>query len=393
MTQDPIKKIANNFDIVIIGGGVAGCATAIALKNSHPSLHIAIVERRHAGDIATAEKIGESLPAQAIVPLQRLGLWQKFQRCQRMSNFGTAAAWGEQTIYTNESLFSPYGGGWQIDRSEFDLMLIDAAQSCGVDFYFEQVVKQVIRNEAHWRLVLKNEVTPIHCRFVVDASGSNARFANLLGVKRQVNDKLIGIYRFYQSENNNCRPRNNGSLVESHQFGWWYSANLPNTKLVVGLMTDADIGKQQQFFRKDRWQLILKASVNTYTRLQHSSIASDLKVVAAHSQCLEKCGGAGWLAVGDAAFCFDPLSSLGIFKALRMSIYAGYAIQDYFSNKDPTLAKYRKVTEAEYAAYLSTRNIYYNQEQRFFDDVFWRRRRSQHRQSAAPGLRQFESCN
>jgi flavin-dependent dehydrogenase len=53
--------------------------------------------------------------------------------------------------------------------------------------------------------------------------------------------------------------------------------------------------------------------------------------------------GDSWLAVGDAASTFDPLSSQGIVKVLRSGVCASYAIADPLTGGiDPGLAGYRR---------------------------------------------------
>src|SRR2546421_1412221 len=97
-------------------------------------------------------------------------------------------------------------------------------------------------------------------------------------------------------------------------------------------------------------------------------------VHAAHSHRLERMTGDGWLAVGDAAMTFDPLSAQGILKGLRSGIMASYAIGDYFKGSPAGLEKYEAVLAREFEEYLSTRANFYRQERRWERSRFWRRR-------------------
>jgi len=91
--------------------------------------------------------------------------------------------------------------------------------------------------------------------------------------------------------------------------------------------------------------------------------------------------GPAWLAVADAASCFDPLSSLGLFKALRQALITSYACKDYLAQDvtsgeetHPALLKYQYLINAEFQHYLSQRNKYYQLEKRFPQSSFWQRR-------------------
>jgi flavin-dependent dehydrogenase len=84
--------------------------------------------------------------------------------------------------------------------------------------------------------------------------------------------------------------------------------------------------------------------------------------------------GESWLAVGDAAMTFDPLSSAGIFKGLRSGILASYAIADYFKNLPSGLDKFEAILAKEFEGYVNTRAEFYRQEKRWEDSGFWQRR-------------------
>lgn len=105
----------------------------------------------------------------------------------------------------------------------------------------------------------------------------------------------------------------------------------------------------------------------------------------AGSQRLREFCGDAWMAVGDAAQAYDPLSSQGIDKALRTASHAGHMIHYALTGCDeaPTALDDRNVYVRQYAeqqgqlwqAYLSRRDHYYGIQARWSDRPFWRRRR------------------
>ena len=86
------------------------------------------------------------------------------------------------------------------------------------------------------------------------------------------------------------------------------------------------------------------------------------KVNAAQSQHLDEPCSRGWIDTGDTASTYDPLSSLGIFKALRTRIHASFAVMDYLKGDDRGLMKYETLVKADFSAYLHQRTEYYRQE-------------------------------
>src|SRR5204863_2365260 len=85
---------------------------------------------------------------------------------------------------------------------------------------------------------------------------------------------------------------------------------------------------------------------------KHLSVTSHIKQIAtppdtaevsawpAESAALDQAHGTGWLAVGDAACSFDPLSSLGIRHALESGTWAASAVDEALHGKLNSLHLY-----------------------------------------------------
>lgn len=93
----------------------------------------------------------------------------------------------------------------------------------------------------------------------------------------------------------------------------------------------------------------------------------------AHSGRLEYFGGEGWLAIGDAAMSFDPLSGLGMVKAMQSGIDAAGAL---VSRADRTASSYHRNNETLWTQFLKVRTQYYIMEKRWPRELFWARRAS-----------------
>ena len=89
-------------------------------------------------------------------------------------------------------------------------------------------------------------------------------------------------------------------------------------------------------------------------------------VVAAGTAHLEPPCGDGWLAAGDAAASFDPLSSQGILTAVLMGQEAARCVDDPHAYS----ARYQAIV----AHYEAERQATYRLEQRWPTAPFWTRR-------------------
>src|SRR5690606_1717028 len=84
--------------------------------------------------------------------------------------------------------------------------------------------------------------------------------------------------------------------------------------------------------------------------------------------------GAYWLAVGDAAMAFDPLSSHGMTSALWGGWHAGRLIRDALAGHTESLAHYQRALERGRRQFLMDRTRIYGLEQRYPASRFWARR-------------------
>lgn len=355
-------------DVTIVGGGPGGSATAISLLAHAPTLSVTLVEASH----YEAARIGESLPPLARSILEPLELWDAFSALGARESFGTTAVWGEATSVDNEFIFMPASTGWQLDRTSFDAMLANEAKKRGAALMLGTSLRGAQRVDGGWRLSLSNACS-ISTRFVVDATGGSASLARRAGARFVELDRLVGISRFFE-----CRSGDSRLMVETFADGWWYTAGLPNGKRVVCCVTDADLAQQLRLSETSVWHQHL-ASASTIAKLVNvNKPCGVVKVRSTNSRLLNPVTGDGWLAVGDAASRFDPLSSQGIVKALRSGIFASYAIGDWLLCGDNSgLRRYQRYVTEEFKSYTQTRIKYYRQEQRWPESEFWRRRHAE----------------
>lgn len=340
------------MDVAIVGAGPAGSSCALTLRAHAPSLSVTLFEASR----FDTPRLGETLPPAARTLLGQLGVFEAFLAAGHREVYGTAAAWGDARPYDNDFVFFARGPGWHLDRSAFDRMLAEEAERRGV--------KVVTGAPVH-------DVFKLGARFVVDATGNASVATRAFGARFVTLDHLVSFVRFYESAGGGD-PR---TVVEAFADGWWYSAALPNGGRVIACMTDADIARRMALSDDDAWQAALDAMPLVGAIARHASGAGRIVARSTESRRLEPPCGDGWLAAGDAASRFDPLSSHGITKALRSGIFAAYAVGDLLTDHtDRGLRGYERFIRAEFEAYRVSRAAHYADEQRWPEHEFWNRR-------------------
>ncbi|MDB5295487.1 MAG: Dehydrogenase flavoprotein LodB [Phycisphaerales bacterium] len=97
-------------------------------------------------------------------------------------------------------------------------------------------------------------------------------------------------------------------------------------------------------------------------------------ILAAGSSYLTSFYGDGWVAAGDAAASFDPLSSQGLVTAMATGRAAATAILNHEAGDGDAMAWYAAALEGEIRRYMRQRTAYYGMECRWPDAPFWQRR-------------------
>lgn len=336
------------YDVTILGGGPAGCATALALKRRDPALRVALFEQ---GDYS-GRRVGETLPPPTQRLLTDLGVWDAFLRTDPVASSGSRAVWGSSASYDHEFVYSPFGRGWHVDRRRFDAMLASEAERAGV---------HVVRGRRDQRAEREGH------SFVVDATGRRSLVARARGARHVVLDQLVALVVFLRADVSDTY-----TVIEACEQGWWYSALLPEGEIAAIFMTDASLLRRTGWRTIEQWEALLSHAPYTADRLAGAAPLAPPAVHAARSQRLDRFAGDGWLAVGDAASTFDPLSSQGISKALRAGITASLAICQHLSGHASALTAYAARMHKEYEHYLGRRTEYYTLEQRWPQAPFWR---------------------
>lgn len=359
-------------DVAVVGAGPAGAVAAAALARA--GVRVVLVDRAPGATV----NFGECLPPGVRPLLERAGVWSEFSRAGHLPSLGIRSAWGSPDLVDRDFLFSPYGAGWHVDRARFDRLLVDAAIASGATVLAGHTLRTVERGPARrWRLTLSagTGTTAIHAALVVDASGRGAAFARRAGARRRRVDRLLGVGVHFALPAG--VPAMEGVLlVEAVSDGWWYSAPLPDGKLVAVHMTDAVALAPCDLASPGGWRAALDATAHTRRRIErHGGRARGLvTTISADSSRLERAAGEGWLAAGDAAAAFDPLSSQGLMAAIAGGLEAARAACGWLAGDATGLDAYAEGIARAYAAYLVNRGTYYALEGRWPDSPFWRRR-------------------
>ncbi|MDG1315618.1 MAG: FAD-dependent monooxygenase [Flavobacteriaceae bacterium] len=320
-----MNKTTINTDVIIVGSGISGLILSNRLKEKKVD-HV-VLDRVA---IRKTLEIPETLPPSTLVLLESLNLLELFKKSSSKT-FGYDSIWNSDTI-TTDNFFNhnPYKYGLKLNKKELlnDLkeLVIDNIVPFNnlieINQSDENVTVQVESN---------NAVQTINGRAIVDATGRNRAVLKCIGVADESFDDQIAlscqllyfkhpklIHRVY---------------VESFENGWGIVSYLNEQTNGMTLYTKKGSPILSQLKDYKNWKELL-----SNTKLLKDFLSDDLdrKIVGgkANSSRALQITGSNWLAIGDAAIAFDPLSSHGVSNAIYCANTASNAIESYVTKDE-----------------------------------------------------------
>lgn len=344
----PADRPAAGYDAVIIGGGLAGAASALLLKRRRPGARILILERttvfnRKVGE-ATVEVSGfflnEVLDLQGHLAAHHLpkhGLRYWFtdgpkRRLAEMSEVG-----GREL---------PVFPAFQLNRARLDEHLIGKACEAGVEVLRDARAGTVDRDwpESLVTFTKGGRTFRVTTRWVIDASGRESFLATRMGQRRFFAEMTTAAIwaRFenavdmdaegtglLSSDTPAIEPKRRLATNHFCGYGWWcWVIPLGGGETSVGLVYDKrlfdpglkDGGPRAAFKR------FLDVQPGLCELLDGATMVEDdfnLRRQLAYTS--EAYAGRGWALVADAASFLDPFYSPGLDHA-SMSVHASVAL-------------------------------------------------------------------
>jgi len=332
---------ADEYDVLIMGGGVAGLTLAMQLKKARPRLRVIVVERQSHPVPEAAHKVGESTVEIAAHYLRDiLGLGGHLES-EQLTKFGLRMFFsdGDNTdlarrVEVGSSVFPPLRT-YQLDRGRLENALGAAVERLDVTLLTDARVTAVELDEigaALHRATVEQagERREVTAHWVVDASGRHRVLQGKLGLAKPVGHKAnacwfrvghpIDIKDWTDDPAWHARvPVGDRALSTNHLMGpgyWVWMIRLASGSISIGVVTDPDrhsFSEMNTFDRALTWLRRHEPQCAQAIEQQRHKV-QDFRVMKDYSYgCKQVYSGSGrWCLTGEAGVFLDPLYSPGL---------------------------------------------------------------------------------
>lgn len=363
---------ANAFDAIVVGGGPAGSTSAAVLAEH--GRRVLVLEK----DRFPRYHVGESLMPFCYFPLERLGVVDELNQrgfTQKLSvQFVTQDGGKSQPFYFFQHFDHPSSYTWQVNRDEFDLMLLENAESKGAQVEQETKVVRFLKGE-------KDEVVGVeaehaatgqrvcyHAPVTIDATGRDS-LAISKNKWRERDPELnkVSVWTYYKGAKRD-EGLDAGSTTVAYLpgKGWFWYIPLKDDIVSVGIVAERDYLFGETRDPATIFAKCIQENAWIKDHLSQGEQFGQYWVTGEYSYRSRYCAADGMVLVGDAFAFLDPVFSSGVFFALKSGEMAGDAVHAALDAGDTSASQFEAYGQQMCEGVELMRKIVYA----FYDESF-----------------------
>lgn len=191
-----------HYDVIILGGGLAGLTLSIQLKRKKPDISILILERRKNDAPKAAHKVGESTVELASYYYREVIGEKEYLEKHELPKYGLRFFFPSHTKAVIESRVELGPRKWlytpshQLDRGTFENHLAIRTKEYGSEFLLDAFVKDVEfgKEQSTVTYTHKGEEVKATCRWVADATSRHSFLKRKLGFAKPMEHHVNAVW-------------------------------------------------------------------------------------------------------------------------------------------------------------------------------------------------------
>ena len=341
--KSPIRTA--EYDAIIIGGGPAG-STAGALL-AEKGRRVLILEKEK----FPRYHIGESMMPFCWFTLNRLGLVGEMDRIAYTKKYSvqfvTSDGRQSQPFYFFQHYDHPSSTTWQVERADFDLMLLNNARAKGAEVREQTTVKRVLKDDGGRvagveAVGLDGESRQFFAPMTIDCSGREQVATAREGWRvKDLQLNKLALWTYYRGAKRDPGiDEGNTTVAYVEGRGWFWYIPLKGDVVSVGIVAEKDYLFSES---KDPAEIMGREIGRNAWIKDHLSTGEQFGeywVTSEFSYRSKYCAADGLLLAGDAFAFLDPVFSSGVFLALKSGEMAADAVDAALTAGDTSGARF-----------------------------------------------------
>lgn len=309
------------YDVFIIGAGPAGSVAASFLHKQN--LKVLVVDKEKFPRFV----IGESLLPICTGILEEAGLLNAVKAHGFQYKNGAAFSWGERYKYFDfcDKSSTGWGTTYQVQRGDFDKLLIDEVAKMGVEVRFEVAVEAVKFGEICEISLSTGE--KIQAKFVLDASGYGRVLPRLLNLESPSNLSPKRAYFTHIEDNiSEVLYDRQKILITTHpqmRGVWYWLIPFSNGRCSLGVVGEPKFIENNAQSELDNLKKLVFEAPMLKRLLNNAKFDMPGRTLFGYSKDVKQLYGDKFLLLGNAGEFLDPVFSSGVSIALYSSRLAG----------------------------------------------------------------------
>ncbi len=359
------------YDAIVIGGGPAG-ATA-AREMAKRDLRVVLLER----STFPRFHIGESFLPANFAMIKQLGLGEALARLPHVPKAGATFTLGHGRqepvdFWFKDCLGDVESMAFNIERSQFDAMLLDAARDAGAEVRVGVKV-QKIANLDDGDVHLETSDGPVGGRYLVDASGSATIVGRHLRTRRVLVDlKMVAYFGHFTGVARRDGIKGGFPTVVMCEDGWFWLIPIDAERTSVGLVAKESLARRVGVPARGmlRWAIercpvVAMLCADAQPHAIEGGEANHNMVEADFSYQCRPYAGPGYFLCGDAATFVDPVFSTGVCLGMVAGDQTAKAIASIVHDgRQPVTARreFLRYIEGSSSAFFRLVRLFYRHE-------------------------------
>ena len=354
------------YDVAIIGGGPAGSTAATLLARK--GRRVVVFEREKFPRF----HIGESLLPHSLATFDRMGI-RGVMDARYLHKYGgeIATACGTRALafFFEKGFRSRHKNAYQVERADFDKLLLDWARTQGAEVHEETAVESFACDDEGVTLVAGGR--EVRARYLLDCSGRNAVVGQKFNLRqRYAHLEKFSVFAHYEGvERPEGREGTLTRLVRARRH-WFWLIPLDEKRTSIGLVMESADFKKMKLSPEEALAWAIEDSALMRERMSGATRLTPVYSAGDYSYRNTRLTSDRWMLAGDAAGFIDPIFSTGVF----MAIHSGEQCADVLDvvlaqprKRERLFARYERKLNGLMDMYLRFVTAWYRDE---FIDVF-----------------------